>query len=74
MKPDPQLDPTRCSELLAHLGYDYHNTSPTPGAQPPLATTLEKKLDLAKRQTARTVYSCLVVGPRDAGKTSFCQV
>ena len=34
----------------------------------------DKKVDLAKRQTSKSVYSCLVVGPRDAGKTTFCQV
>ena len=31
-------------------------------------------MDLAKRQTSKSVYSCLVVGPRDAGKTTICQV
>ncbi len=31
-------------------------------------------MDLAKRQTTKSVYSCLVVGPRDAGKTTVCQV
>ncbi|XP_023323045.1 mitochondrial Rho GTPase-like [Eurytemora carolleeae] len=33
----------------------------------------DKKSDVAKRQTSKSVYSCLVVGPRDAGKTTFCQ-
>lgn len=66
------VDPSRCSELLAHLGYDYYS----PGGQnspAPLDTTRDKKLDLAKKQTSRSVYSCLVVGPRGGGKTSFCQ-
>ncbi len=30
-------------------------------------------LDLAKKQTTRNVYRCHVIGPRDAGKTTFCQ-
>jgi len=66
------LDPVKCGELLAHLGFDYHAPY-VPNRQPPLATTKDKKLDLAKRQTSKSVYSCLVVGPRDAGKTTFCQ-
>jgi len=66
------LDPARCGELLAHLGFDYQAPY-VPNRQPPLANTKDKKLDIAKRQTSKTVYSCLVVGPRDAGKTTFCQ-
>jgi len=66
------LEPDKCCELLAHLGYDYY-TPHLPHKLPPLASTKDKKSDLAKRQTNKTVYSCLVVGPRDAGKTTFCQ-
>jgi len=64
--------PERCSQLLAYLGYDYHAPSVS-NKPPPLAITKDKKVDLAKRQTSKSVYSCLVVGPRDAGKTTFCQ-
>ena len=32
------------------------------------------QLEASSKQTSKTVYSCLVVGPRDAGKTTFCQV
>ena len=64
--------PDTCCQLLAHLGYDYC-TPHLPHKQPPLASTKDKKSDLAKRQTNKSVYSCLVVGPRDAGKTTFCQ-
>ena len=35
--------------------------------------TREKKIDLQKKQTMRSVYQCHVIGPRDAGKTTFCQ-
>ena len=66
------LDPAKCGELLAHLGFDYQAPY-VPNRQPPLANTKDKKLDIAKRQTSKSVYSCLVVGPRDAGKTTFCQ-
>ena len=66
------VDPDKCCQLLAHLGYDYY-TPHLPHKQPPLVSTKDKKSDLAKRQTNKTVYSCLVVGPRDAGKTTFCQ-
>ena len=31
-------------------------------------------MEASSKQTSKTVYSCLVVGPRDAGKTTFCQV
>ena len=34
----------------------------------------DKKIDIARKQTARNVYRCHVIGPRDAGKTTFCQV
>lgn len=33
----------------------------------------DKKIELAKRQTTRNVFRCHVIGPRDAGKTTFCQ-
>ena len=33
----------------------------------------DKRVDLAKKQTARSVYRCHVIGPRGAGKTTFCQ-
>merc|ERR1719397_2223213 len=64
--------PEKCAELLAHLGYDYLSHH-LPYKQQPLLPCKDKKSDLAKRQTSKTVYSCLVVGPRDAGKTTFCQ-
>lgn len=33
--------------------------------------TRDKRVDLQKRQTSRNVFSCHVVGPQGAGKTSF---
>jgi len=64
--------PEKCCETLAYLGYDYLSPS-VANKPPPLAITKDKKVDLAKRQTSKSVYSCLVVGPRDAGKSTFCQ-
>jgi len=68
------LEPDRCCELLAHLGYDYMSPQ-LPARQPAISrlNTRDTKSELARRQTTKTVYSCLVVGPRDAGKTTFCQ-
>ncbi len=33
--------------------------------------TRDKRIDLQKRQTSRNVFSCHLVGPQGAGKTSF---
>lgn len=65
-------EPKKCGELLAYLGYDYYGPS-VANKPPPLVSSKDKKMDLAKRQTSKSVYSCLVVGPRDAGKTTICQ-
>lgn len=35
--------------------------------------TREKKLDLAKKQSSRNVYSCHVIGPKSSGKTTLCR-
>ena len=33
--------------------------------------TRDKRIDLQKRQTTRNVFSCHLVGPENAGKSSF---
>ena len=33
----------------------------------------DKRIDLAKKATGRNVYRCHVIGPRGAGKSTFCQ-
>jgi len=67
------LDPAQCCSLLAHLGYNYHAPA-LPYSPPPLVATKDRRLETgASKQTSKTVYSCLVVGPKDAGKTTFCQ-
>jgi hypothetical protein len=35
--------------------------------------TREKRLDLAKKQTTRSVYQCHVIGPRGSGKSMLCR-
>eukprot|EP00088_Acartia_fossae_P034330 TRINITY_DN35243_c0_g1_i2.p1 TRINITY_DN35243_c0_g1~~TRINITY_DN35243_c0_g1_i2.p1 ORF type:complete len:508 (-),score=61.70 TRINITY_DN35243_c0_g1_i2:215-1657(-) len=67
------LNPEKCRQTLAYLGYDY--LSPAVASKPsPLALTKDKPGDMAKQhQSSKSVYSCLVIGPRDAGKTTFCQ-
>ena len=53
------VDPDKCCQLLAHLGYDYY-TPHLPHKQP----------TLAKRQTNMTVFSCMVV-VRDSSITAL---
>jgi len=66
------LNPEKCRQTLAYLGYDY--LSPAVASKPaPLAISKEKQADVAKRQSSKSVYSCLVVGARHTGKTTFCQ-
>lgn len=68
------LDTRKTLEHLAYLGYTFQcggNGDETQlGA---LNITRDKRVDLAKKQTARSVYRCHVIGPKDAGKTTFCQ-
>ncbi len=66
------LDTRQTLEYLAYLGYTYYTGEET--ALPALQVTRDRRADLgAKRQTTRNVYRCHVIGPRDAGKTTFCQ-
>jgi len=69
------LDPDKCAALLAHLGFDYHCPATHGGKPVPLASTkdLTRQRELAKHQTSKQTYSCLVVGAKDAGKTTLCQ-
>jgi len=62
-----------CAHLLAQLGYDYHATGSAGNRTPPLSVTREAKSSEGSKQTNKQTYSCLVVGPKDAGKTTFCQ-
>ena len=67
------LDTNKTLEYLAYLGYTFNN-SHEDNQLSAINVTRDKKIDIARKQTARNVYRCHVVGPRDAGKTTFCQV
>ncbi|XP_037363729.1 mitochondrial Rho GTPase 2 isoform X2 [Talpa occidentalis] len=65
------LDPRRCLEHLAYLGYP---TLCEQDAQSSAITvTREKRLDEQKGQTQRRVLLCKVVGARGVGKSAFLQ-
>ncbi|KAG0710818.1 Mitochondrial Rho GTPase [Chionoecetes opilio] len=63
------LDIQRTLEYFAYLGYCGSDDSQLSA----ITVTREKRLDLQKKQTMRNVYQCHVIGPQDAGKTTFCQ-
>lgn len=63
------LDVPRTVEYLGYLGYHYHHDSQLSA----IHVTRDKKIDLEKRQTARNVFRCHVLGPKSVGKTSFLQ-
>ncbi|XP_012218460.1 mitochondrial Rho GTPase isoform X3 [Linepithema humile] len=57
-------------EYMAYLGYNmYHNECQTSS----ILVTREKKVDLAKKQSSRNVYTCHVIGPKSSGKTTLCR-
>lgn len=57
-------------EYMAYLGYNmYHNECQTSS----VIVTREKKVDLAKKQSSRNVYTCHVIGPKSSGKTTLCR-
>ncbi|XP_033208669.1 mitochondrial Rho GTPase isoform X1 [Belonocnema kinseyi] len=63
-------DVKKTLECMAYLGYNlYNNECPTTA----VTVTREKKLDLAKKQSSRNVYSCHVIGPKSSGKTTLCR-
>lgn len=63
------LDIPRTLEYLGYLGYHYHHDTQLSAVH----VTRDKKIDLEKRQTARNVFRCHVLGPKSVGKTSFLQ-
>lgn len=63
-------DPELTLELLAYLGYI---TPPEENQLSSLQVTRDKRVDLQKRQTSRNVFTCHLIGPQGAGKTSFMQ-
>uniref|UniRef100_A0A668RQ18 Mitochondrial Rho GTPase n=1 Tax=Oreochromis aureus TaxID=47969 RepID=A0A668RQ18_OREAU len=65
------LDIHRCLEHLGYLGYPILTEQDSQTAA--VAVTREKKVDLEKRQTQRSVFLCKVIGPRGTGKSAFLQ-
>lgn len=63
------LDYPKTLEYMAYLGYHYHHDTTLTA----IHVTRDKKIDLEKRQTARNVFRCHVLGPKSVGKTSFLQ-
>lgn len=57
-------------EYLAYLGFNVHENESQLTA---IQVTRERRLDLAKKQSNRTVYTCHVIGPKGSGKTALCR-
>lgn len=63
-------DVNKTLEYLAYLGFNIHENESQTTA---IHVTREKRLDLAKRQSSRSVYICHVIGAKGCGKTSLCR-
>ncbi|XP_011151538.1 mitochondrial Rho GTPase isoform X2 [Harpegnathos saltator] len=57
-------------EYMAYLGYNMYNNECQTSA---VIVTREKKVDLAKKQSSRNVYTCHVIGQKSSGKTTLCR-
>lgn len=64
------VDLPKTLEYLAYLGFNVHENESQLAA---VQVTRERRLDLAKKQSNRTVYMCHVIGPKGAGKTALCR-
>ncbi|VDN33934.1 unnamed protein product [Gongylonema pulchrum] len=56
-------------ELLAYLGFNMHHESQLDA----IKVTRKRRIDIAEKSTARTVFQCHVIGRKGAGKTVFMQ-
>ncbi|XP_046899517.1 mitochondrial Rho GTPase 1b isoform X3 [Hypomesus transpacificus] len=65
------LDVQRCLEYLGYLGYSIVSEQESQAAG--ITVTRDKKIDLQKRQTQRSVFRCNVFGDSGSGKTGFLQ-
>lgn len=63
------LEPGVTLEYLAYLGYSVLNNEESQLSA--IQVTRDKRVDLQTRQTTRNVFSCHVIGPQGAGKSSF---
>uniref|UniRef100_A0A1A9WQN9 Mitochondrial Rho GTPase n=1 Tax=Glossina brevipalpis TaxID=37001 RepID=A0A1A9WQN9_9MUSC len=64
------LDVAKTMEYLAYLGFNVHENDTQLAA---IHVTRERRIDLAKRQSSRSVYICHVIGPKGSGKTGLCR-
>jgi len=65
------IDATTALEFFAHLGF--HVVEDADSTLPAITVTRDKKLDLQKKYTSRSVYKIRVIGAKSAGKSSFLQ-
>uniref|UniRef100_A0A671SXW9 Ras homolog family member T1a n=1 Tax=Sinocyclocheilus anshuiensis TaxID=1608454 RepID=A0A671SXW9_9TELE len=65
------LDVQRCLEYLGYLGYSIIQEQESQAAA--ITITRNKRIDLQKKQTQRSVFRCNVLGLRGSGKSGFLQ-
>uniref|UniRef100_A0A673NHR7 Mitochondrial Rho GTPase n=1 Tax=Sinocyclocheilus rhinocerous TaxID=307959 RepID=A0A673NHR7_9TELE len=65
------LDVQRCLEYLGYLGYSIIQEQESQTAA--VTITRNKRIDLQKKQTQRSVFLCNVLGARGSGKSGFLQ-
>uniref|UniRef100_A0A673D173 Mitochondrial Rho GTPase n=1 Tax=Sphaeramia orbicularis TaxID=375764 RepID=A0A673D173_9TELE len=65
------LDVQRCLEYLGYLGYSIIAEQESQASG--ITVTRDKKIDLQKKQTQRSVFRCNVFGDISSGKSGFLQ-
>ncbi|KAM5125208.1 mitochondrial Rho GTPase 1-like, partial [Mantella aurantiaca] len=65
------LDVQRCLEYLGYLGYSILTEQESQTTA--ITVTRDKKIDLHKRQTQRSVFRCNVIGSAGSGKSGILQ-
>ncbi|XP_031691602.1 mitochondrial Rho GTPase 1-A-like [Oncorhynchus kisutch] len=65
------LDVQRCLEYLGYLGYSIISEQESQAAA--ITVTRDKKIDLQKKQTQRSVFRCNVFGDSGSGKSGILQ-
>uniref|UniRef100_A0A8C8LZ14 Ras homolog family member T1 n=1 Tax=Oncorhynchus tshawytscha TaxID=74940 RepID=A0A8C8LZ14_ONCTS len=65
------LDVQRCLEYLGYLGYPIISEQESQAVA--ITVTRDKKIDLQKKQTQRSVFRCNVFGDSGSGKSGFLQ-
>lgn len=64
------IDLPKTLEYLAYLGFNVHENESQLAA---IQVTRERRIDLAKKQSSRSMYLCHVIGMKGCGKTSLCR-